>query len=51
MKLFEHITMFASALSFRRFEHSSYVHTFSIYNTSGIGFPRHREHSFFDEAQ
>lgn len=50
MRLFGNITSSSFIQSIRRFEHNSYVHTFSTYSyTNGIGFPYLR-HSYFYKA-
>ena len=46
-----HITSQSFVQSYRRFEQNCYVHTFSTSeHTSGIGFPRYSEHSYFCQA-
>ena len=51
MNLNMHITSLSFVQSYRRFEQSCYVHTFSTSeHTSGIGFPRYLEHSYFCQA-
>jgi len=51
MNLNMHITSQSFVQSYRRFEQSCYVHTYSTSeHTSGIGFPRYFEHSYFYQA-
>ena len=48
MRLFTHITTLSFTQSYRRFEQSSYVHTFRTNSrTYGIGFLHHTRHSYF----